>query len=413
MIPVPEHVNGQAAAEAAANGELVSRVRQLRIGAQAADKPARGGSGWLPWALCGMLALAWASVGVKWSRAPSAAAPAAAGPAGAAAAAPPGAARTGSVAESGDVLLTQKGNLIPVLQIAVSPIDVSGRVTEIHFKEGDSVKKGFVLARLDAESYRRDYEEAEATLTATDQRLAGQMPASVRQIEKDQAEAEREDARATLVRAERDLDRLNRQQTTGTVAQQEFDKANADVRSGKARVIKADKALSQLLEGPRKELLVALDADVRAARARRDRARWRLDNCELKAPIDGIVLSKKADIGGLVNPLAFSSSTSGGGSSGSVCEVADLAHMEVELDVQERDIAKVRPNLDCEITADRDPARRYRGRVDRIMPLADDSKNVIKVRVEVLLPPGEAPGSFLVPKMSAVVTVFNREYKKS
>jgi hypothetical protein len=93
-----------------------------------------------------------------------------------------------------------------------------------------------------------------------------------------------------------------------------------------------------------------------------------------------------------------------------LCEIADLSKLEVELDVPEREIAKVRPNLECKLVADADPNRVYRGRVDRVMPIADDSKNVIKVRVQVDLPPGEEPGSFLKPKMSVTVTGYNREY---
>jgi HlyD family secretion protein len=59
--------------------------------------------------------------------------------------------------------------------------------------------------------------------------------------------------------------------------------------------------------------------------------------------------------------------------------------------------------------ADADPGKVYRGRVDRVMPIADDTKNVVKIRVQVYLPAGEEPGSFLKPKMAAVVTVINRE----
>ena len=61
-------------------------------------------------------------------------------------------------------------------------------------------------------------------------------------------------------------------------------------------------------------------------------------------------------------------------------------------------------------SADADPGRFYRGFVDRVMPIADDSKNVIKVRIRVILPKGEVPGAFLKPKMSVTVVVYNREF---
>jgi hypothetical protein len=61
------------------------------------------------------------------------------------------------------------------------------------------------------------------------------------------------------------------------------------------------------------------------------------------------------------------------------------------------------------VVAVADPTRVYRGRVDRIMPIADDTKSVIKVRVKVQLPAGELPGAFLKPKMSTTVRVYNEE----
>lgn len=94
----------------------------------------------------------------------------------------------------------------------------------------------------------------------------------------------------------------------------------------------------------------------------------------------------------------------------SLCEIADLSKLEVEVDVPERQIAKVREKLDCTLYTDANESRIYRGFVDRIMPIADDSKNVVKVRVRVVLPKGETAGSFLKPKMSATVTAYNREF---
>lgn len=414
-LPV-DHANGQnATARAEANGELVNRVQQLRLGAQAiAPKRAWTGGTLLPWVLCGMLALAWASIGVKWTRTRENA-PAASGPTVATVPGKPTpatASSTGAVAGSGDIVLQLKGNLIPFLQVAVSPIDVAGEVVEVNFKEGDRVKKGFPLVTLRDNRYRNEWKTAEANVIAAKGKFDMLLPESVRQIEKEQADAELEDAQATLERAQRDLRRLELQRGSGTVAQQEMDKAEADVRSGKARVIRAERAKTMLLEGPRKEQIEAARAEWDASIGRRDEAKRMLDNCIIKAPIDGTVLSKKSDVGGLVNPLAFSSSKDGGGaSSGSVCEIADLGNMEVELDVPERDITKVRVNQDCQILADADPNRIYRGRVDRVMPVADDSKNVIKVRVQVFLGKGEEPGSFLKPKMSVVVTAYNRDYK--
>ena len=399
-----------------ANGDLVNRVKRLRLDTTSTvPKPRRSsGAVWLPWVLCAMLALAWASIGIKWSKSTGGSGGSQGIPGASVDSAKPSAqiqASTSPVAKPGDIILQQKGSLIPSLQVAVSPIDVAGEVIEVNFKEGDRVAKGFELVKLRPNRYENELNTAKANMAAAEGRLKMILPESVREIEKDQARAELDDAKAFLERSERDFVRLDMQKNSGTVAQQEYDKTVADVRSGKARVIRAEKSLTLLLEGPRREQIDALRADFDASRGRRDEAQRMLDNCVIKAPIPGTVLTKKTDVGGLVNPLAFSSSKDGGGgSSGSVCEIADLSNMEVELDVPERDITKIRDNLECQVTADADVNRIYRGRVDRIMPVADDSKNIIKVRVSVMLPKDEKPGAFLKPKMSAVVTVYNKEF---
>ena len=404
MIPSPDSGNGQADHSATAKSDLVNRVKALKLGAAPLDRP----NGWsigrlFPWVLCLVLAVAWASVGVKFSRPP--------------APPPPPEVPKASIATSGDIALQLKGNLVPFLQVAVSPIDVAGEVIEVNFKEGDLVKKGHELVKLRADRYQNEMKTAEANVLAAKGKLEMLLPKSVREIEKEQARAELEDAKSFLDRAEKDLKRIIAQMSSGTIAQQEIDKAIADERSGKARVIKAEKTLTLLLEGPRREQIDAMKAELSAAEGRFDEAKRMLDNCIIKAPITGTVLSKKTDVGGLVNPLAFSSSKdSGGGSSGSVCEIADLTRIEVELDVPERDIVKVKKNRECQIVADADVNRIFKGHVDRIMPVADDSKNIIKVRIAVDLTEKEkeeirnGAEPFLKPKMSAVVTMYNRDY---
>ena len=98
--------------------------------------------------------------------------------------------------------------------------------------------------------------------------------------------------------------------------------------------------------------------------------------------------------------------------SGSICDLADLADMEVDLDVPERDIEKVVVGQKCHIRPDAFEKRVYDGVLDRIMPIADDSKSVIKIRVKVKLPPGEVPGSILKPKMSVVVELLKADAEK-
>src|SRR5262249_20471544 len=90
--------------------------------------------------------------------------------------------------------------------------------------------------------------------------------------------------------------------------------------------------------------------------------------------------------------------------------IADLSKLEVEIDVPERQITKVKPGQECLLQADADPTRGYRGVVDRVMPIADDTKNVVKVRIRAYLPKNEEQGTFLKPKMAITATVYERRF---
>jgi multidrug resistance efflux pump len=396
-------MNATSDPHALANGDLVNRVQQLRLGDQLGAAKRPGGGSWLPWVLCGLLAVTWAGVGIRSYKAggPDRAGE---GPATAPVAAGSGSPRPQAAPSApGEIMFTLKGNLIPSLQIAVSPVDVAGEVTEIRFKEGDRVRQGDVLARLRDTRYRNEHNTAVATYEAAVQRKLDLLPGAVREAEKAELKAQWAEAEANRVQAAQELERVKAQRATGSNSPQDVEKAVANLAMAEARVDRTDKTYKLLLAGARKERVLAAEADIAAAKARMEEAKRLLDNCVIKAPITGTVLTKKADIGSLVSPAAFNVAAS-------LCEVADLSRLEAEVDVPERQITKVRERMDCQLTADANPDRVYRGYVDRIMPIADDSKNVIKVRVRVVLPRGEPAGSFLKPKMSVTVTAYNRDF---
>lgn len=418
-----------------ANGEMLNRVQQLRLdNATAGAKQSRGGgASWLPWVLALFLAITWAGIGIKEYKGTGnirksmsgGAAPATGGPTTTGTTSPaPGGGSSAPAAPvaAGTVVVAQKGVLIPTQQIAVSPIDVGGRVVELNVIEGKAFKKGDVLARLEDISYRAQVTESEASLKAaqkryeaTKQRLAELDPKSVRKIEVDQAKAQLDEAKAQQTRTKDELERLNTvTRTGGALSTRELQQAEADLQQANARVLQMQSALSILTEGPRKEKLLAAEADmdvaeadVRGSEARLTQARWRFDNCTIRAPIDGVVLRKIAELGNLVNPMAFAA---GGGS---ICDIANLADMEVDMDIPERDIEKVYPGQAAKVVPDAFKNREYKAVVDRIMPIADDSKSVIKIRVKVFLPPGEVPGTFLKPRMSVNVSLLAGEPKKN
>lgn len=402
----------------AANGEMLTRVKQIRLdGALGAAKSGSSGSGWLPWLLAGMLAITWAGVAVRTYRnAPVAASVPADGSTPAATATPSGEAPPPT---AGTIQLEVKGYLVPARQIAVSPIEVAGMLLESWIVEGKLFQKGDVLARIDDTNYRAQEDEARASLaaaekrlTAAEQRRNAQMAAAVRQIEVLQTKAELAEAEAQRVRAADDYKRL--QGIATTISARELVTAESDFRQTTARVEKLKATLDILLEGPRKEQIAALDADVKAAesdvkvsQARLAQAAWRVKNCVIRAPVSGTILSKKAEPGNLINPLAFSASAGSGG----LCDIADLADLEVDLEIPERDISKLIVGQKCRVRADAFPNRVYDGYLDRIMPIANRAKSIVNVRVKVKLPPGEVPGTYLKPEMGAVVSFLADEKK--
>jgi len=237
-------------------------------------------------------------------------------------------------------------------------------------------------------------------------------PESVRRIELQQGEAELRESEAMRIRAADDLKRYKG--IPGTVAARELVQAEADSQMSAAKVERLKATLQILIEGPRKEKIAAAEADVRAAQAevkaaeaRQTQAAWRLGNCTIAAPIDGTVLNKKAELGNLVNPLAFSTSAGSGG----LCDMADLSDLEADLEIPERDISKLVVGQPCRVKADAYPDKTYPGRLDRIMPIANRAKSIVNVRVKVKLPDGEVPGTYLKPEMGAVVSFLPVEKK--
>ncbi len=128
-----------------------------------------------------------------------------------------------------------------------------------------------------------------------------------------------------------------------------------------------------------------------------------MDNCTIRAPIGGTILKKNAEEGNLVNPIAMNGSFS-------LCDLADLSDIEVELTIQERDISKVYVKQKCKIRTEAYPERVYDGEVSRLMPVADRSKAAIPVRVKVNVPQAEE-GVYLKPDMIAIVSFLNKSSK--
>jgi RND family efflux transporter MFP subunit len=117
-------------------------------------------------------------------------------------------------------------------------------------------------------------------------------------------------------------------------------------------------------------------ASINAANANISSQEIAIENMLIRAPFDGTVLTKNADIGEIVSPLGASLN-----SRAAVVTMADMSSLEVEADVSESNIEKIKPNQECDIVLDAYPDKSYEGYVAKIIPTADRSKATVMVKV--------------------------------
>lgn len=371
---------------------LNDRVARIRL-PQKVDASQPNQHSWLPWTFCILLAFACASL---WFRSGSVnASKSASHPVADKGPEKSKLADTPSPAPSaGTTVLESKGYIIPAHQVQVSPIEVSGRIIKLFVEEGKRFKAGDVLAELDRSSFDAELMETEANLQSAKVRLE-ELKNGSRPEEIELAYAELKETEESLKQAKLDFER-NKNLSSGALSTKEFEQAQYAYTALLQRVEKLKKTYELVRLGPRKERIQVAEAEVKLAEARLKRAKWRVDNCTIRAPVDGTILKKTAELGNLVSPLSFNVSAS-------ICDMADLSDLEVELDIAERDIAKVIVNQPCKIRAEAYPGREYNGVVDRVMPIANRAKGAVPVRVRVVVPKDEE-GKFLKPEMGAIVT---------
>jgi multidrug resistance efflux pump len=400
-------------ADGAANGaaSLSDRVRSLRLAGRA-GAPARPRSAAVPWGLSAILlavTLLLAYRSYRLSPAPDQAGrPAESAAAQNSSPTSNPSPSSSAVASSGELALKSKGYIIPAHQIQVSP-KISGMIIWLHerFEEGQRFQEGEVLARLEDVDYRADRDRATATLAAAEQRLAELRRSWPDEI--NQAKQELEEQEANLRQLKLDMQRSEALARGNALAQRDYEQARYGYEAMERRVARLRTALGLMATGPRVDKIKAAEAEVNQAKADLAKAQWKLDNCAIAAPVSGTILKKKAERGNLVIPSAFASDS---GLSASLCDMADLSDIEVELKIQERDIAQVVVGQRCAVMPEAyqnfEPFRKahpdgYDGKVSRMMPTADRSNGSVPVRVKIFVPK-EEEGVYLKPDMGVFVT---------
>lgn len=412
--PTGNHADGPPALGAGPSPRPLSlgdRVRSLRMPDQ---PPPRSGGSWLPWLLClallggcGVLGyfvyqdylfqqeLAAGNLDVLKERAPKVAEKLQEQSSG-------GSPQAVGGVGPGEVALESKGYIIPVHQITVSP-KVGGLIKRLYFLEGDRVEKGKVLVELEDDNYRYDRDRAKGALEEAERQL--QVLTTFRDRETDQALFKLEEAKAQMAQLESDLRRSERLRSGKVLDERDYELAKASYEAMDRRVkqLKIDYEFLRV-KGPRDINIQAAQARIDQARAELANRQWQLDNCTIRAPISGTILTKIAEEGNIVNQLSLNLK-------GSICDMADLSDIEVDLTIQERDVAKVYKGQRCRVRSEAFPDRVYDGHVSRLMPSADRAKGAVPVRVKVNVPKDEE-GVYLKPDMGVIVSFFKTDDKK-
>ena len=260
-------------------------------------------------------------------------------------------------------VLTASGYIVAQRKAAVASKG-TGRLEFLGVIEGDRVKQGQIIGRLENGDVEAALGQAKANLVVAKAGL-------------ESAKAEQEDATANYQRQKTLFDQ-------GSISRADYDAANSRYKRAMAGVASAEASIKYG------------EANVRSAEVQ-------LEYTLIRAPFDGVVLTKNANVGEVISPFGAAA-----GSRGAVVSVADMTSLEVEADVSESNIERIREKMPCEITLDAYPDKRYSGFVNKIVPTADRAKATVltKVRFTKL-------DDRVLPEMRAKVNFLNEEKKQS
>jgi len=203
--------------------------------------------------------------------------------------------------------------------------DIGGKIARIHVEEGDRVEKGQLLAELDTRAVRLQLDQAQAALAV--------------------AEANYNDA-------QKNMERMERLKKEDAASDQQYEKV--------------------------KLAYEAADAQLKQARAAVNLARYSLDVSLMKAPFSGVVASKNAEVGDVINPMMGGFSPTSG-----VLTLMDFSRVKIEIDATQQDVARIKKGQSAQLKVTALPNRIFQGRVSMVNITADPVSKKFRVEVNV------------------------------
>ncbi|QEQ01181.1 efflux RND transporter periplasmic adaptor subunit [Thermosynechococcus sp. CL-1] len=275
------------------------------------------------------------------------------------------------------------GKVVPVQTVNISP-KRAGLLAELYVEQGDRVKAGQIIARMDNRDEQAQLAQAQANLADAIARR-DRVVAGNRAEEIAQAEAQ---VRAAATRAQLAEERLKRNEllaAEGAIPRDTLDELKANRDSAIASLQEAQKRLQLLQRGSRTEEIRQAEAAVAAAQAQVQAARAALEDTVIRAPFTGIITQKYANPGAFVTPTTTASATT---SATSTSIVAIAQGLEILAEVPEVDLGQVVVGQPVEIRADAYPGETFEGRVRLVAPEAVVEQNVTFFQVRVSLVTG-------------------------
>ena len=260
-------------------------------------------------------------------------------------------------------LLNASGYITPRRRATIAA-KITARVVDVYVDEGMVVAEGQLLARLDDSDAQRRLQAAKAQRDATASQIVS--------------------LKVNLVNAEREFHRQEELRTDGFASVQTLDLARTAAESLRAQV-------------------AAAEEQVKAAESQIAMAQQDVDNCTVRAPFAGVVVSKDAQRGEMVSPI----SAGGGFTRTGIATIVDMRSIEIEVDVNESYIARVEPGQRVEAVLDAYPDWRIPAKVRTVIPTADRQKATVKVRISFdeldprILPDMGVKVSFLAGEQAA------------
>jgi HlyD family secretion protein len=314
-------------------------------------------------------------------------------------------------------LVSASGRIFPEKEIKISS-DVSGQLVELTVKEGDSVKAGQLLARVNPETYQNQIERGEASVNAS----RAQQANAQAQIENIKArlgttQAQREQIEAQLVNTRNAFKRNEKLHHEGVVSDADFEQTQSQLRQQEANLKQIDATLSASISEIKssEESAKAAEYNVRGSEASLKEMKTALNKTSIYAPANGIVSKLNVEKGERVVGTAQMSGTE-------MMRLANMNSMEVQVNISENDILRVSVGNEVEIDVAAYQGRKFKGRVTEIANTAANATTasgqlnlttdqvtnfVVKIRIDAasysdLMQNGKSP---FRPGMSADVNI--------